>query len=102
MRVLWKSNGAVAGAVLLVLAVPSIAGAAPAAQEPVQASSARTPSCSHPCSPSPGKGWKYQDYFFYESDCKANGRHGVDNHAWKKYQCKGGDTFTDYDLWVLP
>lgn len=56
--------------------------------------------CDHPCSNPPGPGWRYIDNYFWASSCIDVGNRGVNNRSWSKYQCKG-DTWTNYDLWVI-
>jgi hypothetical protein len=104
-------GGVVIAAALVALAAPN-AEAAPAGQShqgisgaalgrSVMPASSADPKCSHPCTSKPDKGWVYQDYFFFHSDCDNEGRRGKEVSLWRDYQCLGGDTWTDYDLWVL-
>jgi hypothetical protein len=83
-----------AGAILITggLALSSPASAA-------TASAPAAPTCTHPCSSSPGNGWKYVDDYFWASDCITVGNQGISSGTWSRYQCKGS-TWTNYDLWV--
>ncbi len=48
----------------------------------------------------PDASWKYIDSYFWGSDCINAGNNGVDNGAWSTYECTGGGTWSDYQLWV--
>ncbi len=48
----------------------------------------------------PKASWKFIDSYFWGSDCINAGNRGVDNGAWQTYECTGGGTWSDYNLWV--
>lgn len=48
----------------------------------------------------PDASWKYIDSYFWGSDCINAGNNGVDHGAWSTYECTGGGTWSDYQLWV--
>lgn len=48
------------------------------------------------------QGWYLYDYYFSKSECNQQGRMGLENGHWRKYDCRNGSwvPWDDYELWV--